>query len=203
LPQSVFAALPFGDIAKGPDAAVVLTVFSIDGGRVAVEDTPIFQFDLVAAGLFRMRVEVPDPGEERFGIFGGRDGVAEDELIVGGADELGWKAEDFDELAILEDLTPGGVDDENAVDGGIDLGFEEGCFGLQLDLESFSLRDVGEDTVGENEAVCLIRVHGAVMEPEPCAVLVVEAKLDVEGGATGEEFEVGVVEAVEVGGMHS
>ncbi len=64
-----------------------------------------------------------------------------------------------------------------------------------------ALGDVGEESVGDPEAVVNVRPVGAVVEPDPLAVLALDSVLDVEPLAVREEPVVGPLHAIQIVGV--
>ena len=132
LAQLGFELSLLGDVAKGPDATVVSAAFVTDGRRVAVEDAAIGQFDFVAADFVRVSVEVSDPFGELTGILGLAGGEMNLRGVVWVGGERRGNFPQFDHLLILENFFTLTIHDGDAIEGGIDLGLEEGGFPADL-----------------------------------------------------------------------
>ncbi len=120
-----------GDVAEVPGPAGE-DVAAPHGDGGTGEDAAVLQLDLVVlAHLVRVRVEVIDELDEALPIshFLGR--VTEELVVIGERGRLGGDGPDLEEVAVVGEDFPFGVDDEDAIERRFLLGPQDGDGGPQ------------------------------------------------------------------------
>jgi len=188
LAEGSFGGEALGDVAKTPDTAGG-TVGDDLGVGVAFEDAAIAAVEHIEDFFVGAGVEVAEGGEEAFG----RDELIEDladqrGLVVGGKRGAGIEAPHLGEIAVEGVDAAAGVDDEDAVGGGLEGGAHEREGAVAGGFGEFARGDIEDG----GEAVGLAGERDEAAAPED------EEGLAVFAAHLGFEF-VGVAVSLELG----
>src|SRR5581483_1732772 len=142
LAQGILVALSVSDIAKNPDSAVIMAVASKHGRGIAVQNSSIPQFDLIATGLVFVRIEILHFLKKGFGTHDLGKHMRQHHAVVRLLAKFFRYLKDLDKPAVLQQALAVLVNDEQAVQGGISLRFQKGSFETQFLLRFSALGNI-------------------------------------------------------------